>query len=885
MDTGASPSEILVLSHSHIDIGYTFAQPVLWELQNRYIDQAIELCEATADRPEPSRLRWTCEITAPLLRWIDRASGRQLDRFRALVKAGQMSAGAMPLHVTPLYDLEQLARGLYPLRQLRSEMGLPMTVAINNDINGLPWPITDLLLDAGVELLLMGVNITMGGLAVSSPLAFDWQSPTGRRLRAFNGEIYHSFDFWARPQERNLETAAKGLAEYLARLGPDYPHDFAFLTATYPVMNDNNPPCPANADLVHRWNAEGRMPALRFVSPEQFLARLKKVPPEKVPSHAGDWTDYWNFGSGSSAYETRVNRHTRARLLGAGALRAAVGATTSERPFADRSQSTATEAWSALGLYDEHTWGVHCTVDSIRSTAVHEQWNHKANYAYTARSLTSMLTRDALDHLAGNALDGADARSVLIYNPASVARTAYCRVPNAWGDGSWLHHQGAIHQLDVLGELLDDKNSVLGGPFELPAYGYRIVPMDQARSCTSTSNVHVSAGLIESPYHRLSFDEQTGRVTSLIDKRSGTEVVDATSPWPFFGFVHEGHEPGAYPLDTPWGGREIFLTDQHCEKRTSGWPKEWKAQRLGPSRLAECKVEQSPDGATLVRRFDAPGVDALEQRITLNGHRPAIELTASFNKRDDRAPEAIYFAFPLAIPNWRAHFDTANVPLEFDAEQLPGAARDWITVGQWVAAHNDRTSVTLCCPDAPLVQIGGFNFTRMLRSVPRDGNALLLSWVMNNYWMTNFRSSQPGPVRFRWELITHDGPFDARVAAAAGAEAAAAPFELHPVLAPAPTSPPRAGRVVDVTGDGIMAIAVGPARQGEGMIVRLVNPGPTNVVAGIALPSLASVSSAEIVDPLECTVARADLKGRVAQVPVPARGSVAVRLTGNASST
>src|SRR6478609_325479 len=61
--------DLLVVHHSHMDIGYTHSQPVFWQLQSEFIDQALDWLEETADLPEGARPKWTCEANEPVRRW------------------------------------------------------------------------------------------------------------------------------------------------------------------------------------------------------------------------------------------------------------------------------------------------------------------------------------------------------------------------------------------------------------------------------------------------------------------------------------------------------------------------------------------------------------------------------------------------------------------------------------------------------------------------------------------------------------------------------------------------------------------------------------------------------------------------------------------------
>jgi hypothetical protein len=265
----------------------------------------------------------------------------------------------------------------------------------------------------------------------------------------------------------------------------------------------------------------------------------------------------------------------------------------------------------------------------------------------------------------------------------------------------------------------------------------------------------------------------------------------------------------------------------------TGWRPEWKALRTGPDGRVSCGVTRSATEATLVLDSQTEGATNVQQRITLRADSPLVGLSARFRKLDVRTPEALYVVFPLNLPEgWRSHFDTAGVPTELDAEQIPGTCRDWVTVDSYVTVHHGPRCVALDCPDAPMVQVGGFNFARKQDAIPRGKNPLLVAWLTNNYIGTNFRASQPGMLDFHYALSSQDG-YDSQRAAREAEQV------IHPPLVhPAMRCPvPRDGRFLQVDGPGVVLLHVKPADDQRGIVLRLLNLRGEPASTAVTFPS------------------------------------------------
>ena len=782
-------NEILLLHHTHTDIGYTHEQPVVWELNRQFIDDALEQIELTSTWDQPSRPIWTCEVTETLRYWLRYATPQQVERFRSAVAAGRMSACAMPYNFTPMVGVAQFVRTLAVLPELREQIGLSLKVAMNHDINGLPWTMIPLLLDAGVEMVMMGINVHFGGFPLHRPLFFRWAGPDGRSILALNGEHYGMFQRYARLDEGSLTAMAEGIAAYEHKLASQhYPHDFAYLSLTHFAFWDNNPPYPAAFELIRRWNAEGRTPHIRFVSPEDLLERARSL---DLPSYAGDWSDYWNFGAGSSAHENRLAHRARSMLAAADLL-----ALQRHAPRDQAVPQLTDKAYTALTLWDEHTWGGWASISRPDADAVLSGWQHKAFPAYQARALAGYVLTEQLEALAGNPRHAAHADGLLIYNPTPYARSECVRVPRSLLEGRYQHLSSTLHRLALDSEEQQALEADCYGPVSVAAYGYRMLPLTELRPAVF-EGLRAEQGLLESPYHRLLFEPGSGAITALIDKRSGRELVNAQSSWPFLGLVHESVDG---PTDTANYGREPLLALDYGQFQETSFIADWPARRV-TEQLESLHILSEPQRVGLELRTSLPGAPQITRRIWLHADRAVIMIDLSINKADLRTPDSIYLALPLNLPGWEASYDTMGTPTALDHEQLPGSCRDWLTVSGYVDVHTADAGVTLACPDSPLVMPGGFNFGKRQLHVERTGPPLLLAWLCNNYWNTNFRATQPGPLRFHYELASHNG-YTAQAAAQIAA-CARSPLWLHPQC----VARSEAGTLLEITGEGVVLAA------------------------------------------------------------------------------
>jgi len=761
--------EILLLHHSHLDVGYTHSQPILWELQHEYIDQVLDWLEQTEGLPEGARPKWTCEVTEPLYRWLAQSFPRDIERFVGLCKKERIGISALRWHTTTLANRAGLRRLLDGKRELEKILGFKITTACQHDVNGVPWPLADVLLDNDVDFFVMGINSHLGRAVKPRPGMFLWEAPSGRKLRVWNGNHYTMFDQLLTAWDDSVDRMAEGWKKYEQHLESiGYPFDFFYLTSTCsPVMWDNAPNNPFLPDLVERWNKAGRGPMVRYATLGDLRARASSIPDSELPILRGDWTDFWSFGGGSSPISTARNQQAKPLIEAAEEVFSVAVA---------RQVSLVERAKEKIDLYDEHTFGYYDS-DHANPQAQTTEILKKA-LAHEGHELAAFALMSGLERLAKNPVADRGIKGVLLCNPGPQPITVFPELP-----ATWFTENAATERTYRASRMFYDgrpwgKNfpgnaARQFGAVELPPYSWKSIPFgDLPRVSLSPSvrhemkvlrierreanfapvaNFERRVGLIESPFHEIHYDPDSGRIISLIDRVSRREVLMPNMGGiDFFGFVRE--RTNSLVEDRRYA---YYQRDLNREKMDESCWQDWTPVYEQATRVTRCSVSETPHRIILTREFEAPGMIHLAQRITLSGHDPAIGLEVEMELLPNPSPQAIYFAFPLRLKaEWQAAYDTAGTVVRVDDDQLPGACRNWASSETFAAMWDDQSGVALFSSESPTVQFGDFHFGRPLDRLPRPSNPMLLAWPVNNYWDTNTPRIQGGRIQLRYGFVT-----------------------------------------------------------------------------------------------------------------------------------
>ena len=725
-----------LVQHTHTDIGYTRSQIEILAEHLRYIDYALDYCDATDDYPDAAKFRWTCEISWAVSEYLKCRPAEQIARLKQRVKEGRIELATMYLNFDELPDEQTLAASLAPLKQFR-EAGMRAELAMQDDVNGIGWCFSEYFADAGVKYLNMGTHGHRALICFDKPTVFWWQSPSGKKVLAYRAEHYNQGNFFGVHTDDFGQFETRVL-EYLGQLeAKDYPYDICAAQHSG-YFTDNAPPSTKSCEMVRRWNEKYEWPKLRTAVATEFIKTVESDYADRIQTIRGAWPDWWTDGFASGAREAAVSRITHSNIIANQAGLSFAKMLGAELPEGMNERIDGIN--NALLFYDEHTFGYSESVRDPYGLETWEQRSLKQSYAWEAYRYAGLLGENTMG-LLQSFVPKANVPSIAVFNTLN---WSYSGIAKVYIDHQILPKEKAFRIVDEAGHEIPAQagESRSDGTYwclyvkDVPALGYaryRVEVLDEPRPAVVAAD-KLADKRVENEWYTIDFDPSRGTIHQLYDKALGKPLLSADAEWEMGEFIYEIID-SRHPM-------EKYTAPQFLRRR--------------PERIRFERYEKGPIWDTY--RFRGETVAGREPNNLMVEYRvynveKKIEVVYRLRKKAVTDPEAIYIAFPYEVEAGKIHLDVPGGNIEAGVDQIPGSSNDWYTVQNFATARSERSQVVMGSPEIPLMQFGAINTGRYeAGAVPQSTN--MYSWPMNNYWVTNFNADQMGELQWSYFITS-----------------------------------------------------------------------------------------------------------------------------------
>ena len=560
--------KLFVVSHTHLDIGFTRSPDQVARDYQANIDLAIRLAAANSD------FRWSIESAWMLEEWLRRTDDPALiEQLGALMRAGRISLGAAFANMhSGLMAPEESNRLVYAGERFRRQFGAAGLTAFQNDVPGFSWAYPRILAGSGVEYLVTGLNLFIGGGNNLGPgkNPFYWVGPDGSRvLTWFASDSYVEGYRWkinARWPLADMEVTVPRRLAWLERNG--YRYDASLVMAS---TGDNADPAAALQMLVklRAWNQRHPELEMRMATPEEFFAYLTGKYGDSFPEVRGDAAGHWEVRKINTPAAASKLRAT-SNLLPVAEMAATIASLVGGDPFP---RFDFAEAWRDLLIFHEHTTGAGAGWPGYWSRQ-ETDWSNAVHYVWslTAYSNTEQQYRRALDELSRASVvsdpslqaPAEGAATLMVFNGLSWKRSGPVladRLPQNLREGPLevndLVTGTQLPYEDVSGTR---RHIVFFAP-EIPSAGWRAFSVKKAAAPVP--------GDRSRPFQVDVRCDDSGNIVSVRDVATGRELI-AESPALSFGTLLISRDGGVFQhASTPAQPAQVTITEGGFDRRTS----------------------------------------------------------------------------------------------------------------------------------------------------------------------------------------------------------------------------------------------------------------------------------------------------------------------------
>ncbi len=795
-----------IVPGEHLDVGFTDYRAKVAELQSQSIDSVLDVF------PHHPDFRWTMDGSWVAQQYLAGRSPKKGGQFLDAIRSGGIVLPPQYANQhTGTATVEGLARSLYYSHQLAASFHLPVGAANITDVPSYSWSYASVLHDAGIEYFAAGSNswrapvMLLGRWNEKSP--FFWEGPDGGRVLMWYSRAYLQLAsmFGVPPQVEAVHDALPVFLQAYTR--DNYRSDTVILFGS---QLENTTFDPGQVALPATWAESYAYPRFRFSTFRDAMAHIRQqFGDANIETYRGDFGPYWEDGFASAARTTAVFRQDQEQILTAekmGTLPALLNPDLRPDPKILR------DAWHNLLMFDEHTWTSAGATTQPESDETTGQWQLKRAEVYDAQNDIEQSVERSWAQL--ESLISTRHDSFIVLNALSWPRSGWLEADVPAGDEIVDAGTGKPVPLEVLrvetGKLLPG----FGGKTlrvryradDVPGLGYKVfsvIPSPTPPTVPQPEAIHT---VLENRFYKVTLDAASGSIRSIWDKALNRELVDANSPYRFGQYVYVTGADDMPNNSLYRYGASLPLPVLTPHPATRG--------RI-VSFLSSTDMERA------VLESSAPNTPMVRTEISLPSEVKRIEFHITLHKESTLCKEAAYIAFPFAVQHPVFAYDTQNGWVDPARDELAGGSREWYVAQHWAAVHDDNVTDVVVPADAPLVAFGDI-VRGPWPTEFKPKSSTIFSWIMSNYWDTNFMSSQGGDFNFRY-TITSAGTFQPPNLTRLGWDTMT-PLEANSTGASAGATRalnPDRDSFLTIDNPNVVLIAWKLAEDGDGSIVRM----------------------------------------------------------------
>jgi alpha-mannosidase len=787
---------ILAIGNSHIDMAWLWPWTETVEVVRNTFRSVLDLMREYPD------FKFTMS-SARAYQWMEEKYPDLFNEIRQRVKEGRWEViGGM--WVEPDLNMpsgESLVRQiLVGKRYFQQKFGVDINIGWNPDSFGYNWQLPQIYKRSGIDYFVTQKLLWAHEFTTFPYKLFWWKSPDGSRILTYFPHDYAG--------GIDAERMATDVSQWIPSMYGPQLHDNPEMMHLYGVGDHGGGPTRTMLDNANGLTAPNVVyPKFELSTATQFFADLnKKLPEMTVPT----WDDELYFQYHRGVFTTQAETKRRIRHSEEGMLNAEKFSSIASLFGRVYPQAEFQLAWKDL-LFDHFH-------DIMPGSGIAVNYLDAKRNLENVDRMSAEITRGSMAEISAHVNTQGTGVPVVVFNPLSWTRTDVVEIeaqlPTPAQHIEIVDDSGKAASSQLLNLDASTHRARLLLLATVPSLGYKVYFVRAATSQGhSTSALKASSDTLENEFLRLKVDPQSGCVTSLFDKRSGTEALA--------------------PAETDTGGPK----DRTCGNLLQTFvdkPKQWDAWNIdadfekqhwdldraddvqlietGPLR-AVIRVKNHFQNSTFVRDITVyAGVPRVDVKTHADWHEKHILLKV---------------AFPLS-----AHNDKATFEIPFGSVQRPTTRRTPAEKAEFEVPAQRWADISDATHGFSLLNDCKYGYDA-------KGNVLRLSLLRSPEWPDP--RADEGEHEFTYSLYAHGGTWK-------DAQTVRRGYELNYRLLPFTVSPhqgdlPPEHSFLQVDSANVVVTALKKAEDGTSLVGRFYEWAGKEGDVGLRFPGSARTAS------------------------------------------